>query len=104
MADGEVQAQAKFTAMTEGTQDDWMAIMKAAGPFNRTLPDRLIGRLDAKAFRDTATLKVRGFWPEAGIRLGTGRRARLEAELDRLARFAGCDRVEYLPGWERAAA
>lgn len=66
--------------------------------------DRLVGRLDAKAFRDTVTLKVRGFWPEAGIRLGTGRRARLEAELDRLARFAGCDRVEYLPGWERAAA
>ncbi|PTE16349.1 winged helix-turn-helix domain-containing protein [Pseudogemmobacter blasticus] len=66
--------------------------------------DRLVGRLDAKAFRDTATLKVRGFWPEPGVRLGTGRRARLEAELDRLARFAGCDRVEYLPGWERAAA
>ena len=42
MADGEIQAKAQFTAMTEGTQDDWMAIMRAAGPFNRTLPDRLI--------------------------------------------------------------
>ena len=45
MADGEIQAKAQFTAMTEGTQDDWMAIMRAAGPFNRTLPDRLIGHL-----------------------------------------------------------
>ena len=45
MADGEVQAQAKFTAMTEGTQDDWMAIMRAAGPFNRELPDRLLSHL-----------------------------------------------------------
>ncbi len=63
--------------------------------------DRLVGRLDAKAHRDEGVLRVRGFWPEAGIRLGTGRRARLEAELDRLARFAGCDRVDFLPGWER---
>jgi uncharacterized protein YcaQ len=63
--------------------------------------DRLVGRLDAKAHRDEGVLRVRGFWPEAGIRLGTGRRARLEAELDRLARFAGCDRVAFLPGWER---
>ena len=45
MADGEVHAQAKFTAMTEGTQEDWAAIMKAAGPHNRTLPDRLISHL-----------------------------------------------------------
>lgn len=45
MADGEIQAKAKFTAMTEGVQDDWAAIMKAAGPFNRALPDRLISHL-----------------------------------------------------------
>jgi hypothetical protein len=23
------------------------------------------------------------------------------AELDRLARFSNCDRVEFLPGWQR---
>lgn len=45
MADGEVQAQAKFTAMTDGTQEDWMAIVQAAGPFSRALPDRLIAHL-----------------------------------------------------------
>ncbi len=63
--------------------------------------DRLIGRIDVKAFRDAGALRVKGFWPEAGIRMGAGRMARLEAELDRLARFAGCDRVEFLGGWLR---
>jgi len=63
--------------------------------------DRLIGRIDAKAHRDAATLRVRAFWPEPGVRLGQGRAARLAAEVDRLARFAGCDRVEWLPGWSR---
>jgi uncharacterized protein YcaQ len=63
--------------------------------------DRLIGRLDAKAFRDAGALKVRAFWPEPGVRLGRGRIARLEAELNRLAGFAGCARVEFLPGWQR---
>ena len=43
MADGEALSQAQFTAMTEGTQEDWMAIVKAAGPFSRELPDRSIG-------------------------------------------------------------
>ncbi|KRB41984.1 MAG: phosphohydrolase [Pseudomonadota bacterium] len=45
MADGEVQSQAQFTAMTDGTQEDWMAIVRAAGPFNRELPDRLLSHL-----------------------------------------------------------
>jgi hypothetical protein len=66
--------------------------------------DRIIGRLDAKAHRDEGTLRLRAFWPEVGIKLGHGRRVRLEAELDRLARFAGCERVEYLPGWEQPQA
>jgi uncharacterized protein YcaQ len=62
---------------------------------------RLIGRIDAKAFRDVGSLRVKAFWPEAGVKLGTGRQAKLEAELDRLARFAGCERVEFLEGWQR---
>ena len=65
--------------------------------------DRLIGRIDVKAFRDASTLRVKAFWPEAGVRLGAGRRQRLEAELDRLARFAGCTSVEFLEGWQREA-
>jgi uncharacterized protein YcaQ len=63
--------------------------------------DRLIGRIDAKAFRDAGALRVKGFWPEAGFRLTKVRRAKLEAELDRLATFSGCERVEFLDGWER---
>jgi uncharacterized protein YcaQ len=62
---------------------------------------RMIGRIDAKAFRDAGSLRVKGFWPEPGVRLTRQRQTRLEAELDRLARFSGCDRVEFLPGWEQ---
>jgi hypothetical protein len=63
--------------------------------------DRLIGRIDVKAFRDQGTLRVKAFWPEAGVKLTKGRQAKLEAELDRLAVFSGCERVEFLDGWER---
>ena len=62
---------------------------------------RIIGRIDAKALRDRGTLQVRAFWPEPGIPLGAGRTARLEAALDRLSRFAGCDRVDFDHGWQR---
>lgn len=62
---------------------------------------RIIGRIDAKAFRDQKTLRVAAYWPEPGQKLGTGRKARLEAELDRLARFAGCEKVAFAGGWER---
>lgn len=64
--------------------------------------DRLIGRLDAKAFRAEGRLNLRAFWPEPGQRMGQGRQDRLLAEVDRLARFAGCDRVSLEPGWLRA--
>lgn len=63
--------------------------------------DRLIGRIDAKAFRDADRLRVRAFWPEAGIRHTAARRARVEAELTRLARFAGVSTVEFAPDWQR---
>ncbi len=63
--------------------------------------DRLIGRIDAKAHRDQSTLRVKGFWPEPGVRLTKARLARLEAELARLAQFAGCSEVAFLAGWQR---
>ena len=62
---------------------------------------RLIGRIDMKADRDGETLNVRAFWPEAGVRMGKGRLARLDAELDRVARVAGCARVAFAPDWLR---
>lgn len=62
---------------------------------------RLVGRIDVKAFRDAGDLRIRAFWPEIGVKLTKARRVKLEAELDRLARFAGCPKVEFLNGWER---
>ncbi len=66
--------------------------------------DRLIARIDAKAHRDVGALRVKGFWPEAGVKLTKARQAALEAELARLAAFAGCERVEFLDGWQRQTA
>jgi uncharacterized protein YcaQ len=63
--------------------------------------DRLVGRIDVKAFRDAGALRVKGFWPEPGVKLTKARQAKLEGELNRLAAFAGCERVEFLDGWER---
>ncbi|RUS60169.1 winged helix-turn-helix domain-containing protein [Pseudorhodobacter sp. E13] len=63
--------------------------------------ERLIGRVDAKAFRDESCLRVTAFWPEAGVRMGPGRVARLEAALGKLARFAECDRVAFADDWLR---
>ncbi len=63
--------------------------------------DRIIGRLDAKALRAEGQLAVRAFWPEPGVVMGAGRIARFMAELDRLARFAGCDGVSLADGWLR---
>ena len=60
-------------------------------------------RIDAKAFRDEDCLRIRAFWPEPGVKLGSGRQARLEAELARLGRFAGVARLDFAPGWSREA-
>ena len=63
--------------------------------------DRLIGRIDVKAFKADSVLRIKAFWPEAGLRPTKARMALLESELTRLARFSGCERVEFLPGWQR---
>lgn len=63
--------------------------------------DRLIGRLDARARRAEGVLHVAAFWPEPGLTTPKRRLERLDAELARLARLAGCDRVVHAPGWLR---
>lgn len=63
--------------------------------------DQLIGRIDVKAERPEGVLAVRAFWPEVGVGMGQRRTARLLAELDRVAGFAGCGRVEVAEGWVR---
>ncbi len=62
---------------------------------------QIIARIDMKSHRDHTTLKIRALWMEAGQKLTLARRAKLEAELSRMARFSGCDKVEFLEGWER---
>jgi len=63
--------------------------------------DRLIGRIDMKCRRDDGVLEVAAFWPEPKVRLGRGRLQRLEAELDRVRRFTGSERVAFADGWIR---
>ena len=61
--------------------------------------DRLIGRIDMKAHRDRGLLHVTALWPERSVRWSDARTKRLHAELDRVRRFAGLDRVEFAKDW-----
>lgn len=61
--------------------------------------DRLIGRIDMKADRRTGVLDVKRLWLEKGVKPSAGRLEKLEAELARIARFAGVDRVVLRDGW-----
>lgn len=57
---------------------------------------RFVGRLEAKADKASGALLVTGFWPEPGAAFGAGRRARLDAELERFARLAGLNGVQWV--------
>ena len=63
--------------------------------------DRLIGRIDMAGDRDSDVLQVKALWLEPGIRMGAGRAARIEAELDRQRRFIGVSRVRFADGYLR---
>ncbi|MHA1158402.1 MAG: winged helix-turn-helix domain-containing protein [Alphaproteobacteria bacterium] len=60
--------------------------------------DRLIGRIDMKRDRDSGTLNVTGLWLEPGVKRSRQRMAKLDAELDRYRRFAGCTAVVWRGG------
>jgi uncharacterized protein YcaQ len=60
--------------------------------------DRLVGRIDMKADRKAGTLDVKRLWWEPKVRASAGRLEKLEAELARVARFAGVDEVRWLDG------
>lgn len=62
--------------------------------------DRLVGRIDIK--RTEGDLHVTALWPEAGVRWGDARHARLQAELTRVAGFAGLDQVTWADDFMRA--
>ncbi|MBW6420984.1 winged helix-turn-helix domain-containing protein [Rhizobium sp. XQZ8] len=61
--------------------------------------DRMIGRIDMKADRKAGTLDVKKLWLEKGVRASAGRLEKLDAELQRVARFGGVERVNYVDGW-----
>lgn len=61
--------------------------------------DRLIGRIDMKADRNSGKLCIKAVWPEPGVRWSDARNKRLTAELDRVRRFAELDEMEFAEGW-----
>lgn len=63
--------------------------------------DRLVGRVDMKAFRDQEVLRIKALWPEAGVRWGKARQRALESEMERLKALAGVSKVEFENGWLR---
>jgi uncharacterized protein YcaQ len=58
---------------------------------------RFVGRIDLKADRKKSVLHVLNFWPEDGVRWTPARQTKLDAELDRLARFIGVEEVRRNP-------
>lgn len=59
--------------------------------------DRMIGRIDMK--REGVVLKVRRFWPERGVRMGSGRVERLRKEITRALPLGACEDVIYDADW-----
>ncbi len=61
--------------------------------------DNLIGRIDMRTRRDDDVLAIKRIWLEPGVKFTKGRRARLDAELARMARFSSVAQVEFAAGW-----
>lgn len=61
--------------------------------------DRLVGRIDMRADRARDALVVRRFWPERGVRVSKVFTGKLEAELDRVRRFAGVSTADFGEDW-----
>lgn len=57
--------------------------------------DRFVGRIEVKADRKAGSLDVIAFWPEDSVTWGSKRYDKLDAELNRLARFIGAEEVNW---------
>jgi hypothetical protein len=61
--------------------------------------DRLIGRIDMKAYRDDNALHVKALWLEPGIKFNPTRAKKLDAELKRHANFIGVANLTWAPDY-----
>ncbi|MDB4187788.1 winged helix DNA-binding domain-containing protein [bacterium] len=61
--------------------------------------ERLVGRVDMKAFLGEDILRVRALWPEHDVRWGKGRQDAFEAELERIKNLAGVSKVQFEDSW-----
>ncbi|MGB3245325.1 MAG: crosslink repair DNA glycosylase YcaQ family protein [Sulfitobacter sp.] len=66
--------------------------------------DRLVARVDMKAFRDQDTLRIRALWPEPKVHWGTQRQRAFEGEIQRLVRLAGVSQIAFEDGWLQPSA
>lgn len=60
--------------------------------------DRFVGRIEIKADRKAATLRVLNLWREPKVKWTGARSAKLDAELARMLRFVGLKDVIWEPG------
>jgi uncharacterized protein len=63
--------------------------------------DKMVGRIDMKADRAADMLAVRAFWPEPRVRISKALTGQLEAELERIRRFASVATVAFDDSWLR---
>ncbi|MGC1497794.1 MAG: crosslink repair DNA glycosylase YcaQ family protein [Sulfitobacter sp.] len=66
--------------------------------------DRLVGRVDMKAFRDEDVLRVKALWPEPKVHWGSARQRAFEGEVQRLTKIAGVSQIAFEDGWLRQSA
>lgn len=57
--------------------------------------DRFVGRVEVKADRKAGQLNVLNVWPEPGVTWTAPRTAKLQSELERMARFIAVDDVRW---------
>ncbi|MBL4731782.1 MAG: YcaQ family DNA glycosylase [Rhizobiaceae bacterium] len=57
--------------------------------------DRFVGRIEIKSDRKTGILNVINFWQEAGVKWSPKRKDKLDAELLRLTRLIGANKVNW---------
>jgi uncharacterized protein YcaQ len=62
---------------------------------------RVVARVDMKAYRDADELRVRALWPERKVRWTKARQSAFEAELARLIRLADVSKFCFDDNWLR---